>query len=206
MKYRINGIRIVFFALFIVLVLNGKMMVWLGLFAGSLVAALFFGRIYCGYACPMNTLMIPTEWISKKFKLQTKKTPKWLQSGKVGWISLGASMALMIMGKQILQKNIPILLIWLVASVVITLRYKPEVFHNLICPFGVLQKLFGKSAWYSERVDQSGCIGCKLCEKVCPTSAIIVLDRKAKIDTSLCLQCTNCVQVCPKDTIHYSKA
>lgn len=205
MKYIINGVRILFLGLFLFLVINGKMMLWLALFAVSLVAALFFGRIYCGYACPMNTLMIPTEWISKKFKLQTDKTPKWLQSGKIGWISLGASLVLMIIGQKVLHRNIPILLIWLVTSVIITLRYKPAVFHNLICPFGVLQKLFGKSAWYSEKVDQSGCIGCKLCEKVCPSDAIKVMDRKAKIDTSLCLQCTNCVQVCPKDTIHYTK-
>lgn len=205
MKYTIYGIRIIFLGLFLFLVINGKMMLWLALFALSLVLALFFGRIYCGYACPMNTLMVPTEWISKKLKIQTKKTPKWLESGKIGWISLVASIMLMIIGKVVLKRNIPVLMIWLVASVLITLRYKPSIFHNLICPFGVLQKLFGKNARFSEKVNKENCIGCKLCEKVCPTEAIIVLDKKAEIDTALCLQCTSCVQVCPKDTIHYVK-
>lgn len=205
MKYTIYGIRIIFLGLFLFLVINGKMMLWLALFALSLVLALFFGRIYCGYACPMNTLMVPTEWISKKLKIQTKKTPKWLESGKIGWISLAASIILMIIGKVVLKRDIPVLMIWLVASVLITLRYKPSIFHNLICPFGVLQKLFGKNARFSEKVNKENCIGCKLCEKVCPTEAIIVLDKKAEIDTALCLQCTSCVQVCPKDTIHYVK-
>lgn len=205
MKYTIYGIRIIFLGLFLFLVINGKMMLWLALFALSLVLALFFGRIYCGYACPMNTLMVPTEWISKKLKIQTKKTPKWLESGKIGWISLVASIMLMIFGKVVLKRNIPVLMIWLVASVLITLRYKPSVFHNLLCPFGVLQELFGKNARFSEKVNKENCIGCKLCEKVCPTEAIIVLDKKAEIDTALCLQCTSCVQVCPKDTIHYVK-
>ncbi|HHX22667.1 MAG TPA: 4Fe-4S binding protein [Thermoanaerobacterales bacterium] len=49
-----------------------------------------------------------------------------------------------------------------------------------------------------------GCIGCKLCEKVCPSEAIKVnsIDKKAEIETSQCLQCTYCQKVCPKDAIH----
>lgn len=207
MKYFIYGIRILFFALFIFLILNGKMMLWLALFAVSLIAALIFGRVYCCYACPMNTLMVPTEWLSKKLKFQTAKTPKWLSSGKFAWLSLVISIAFTIFDRKVLHKNLPILLIWLAASVLITLRYKQSIFHNLVCPFGVLQKVFGKFALLSKRVNKQGCIGCKICEKVCPTEAIIVYpeDKKAGINTTLCLQCTNCQQVCPKNTIHYSK-
>ena len=40
MKYLITVIRIIFLALFLVLVLNGKMMLWLFLFGVSLIAAL----------------------------------------------------------------------------------------------------------------------------------------------------------------------
>ena len=207
MKYIINIIRILFFVLFIFLLLNGKMMLWLALYAVSLLAALLFGRVYCGYVCPMNTLMIPTEWLSKKLKLQTDKSPKWLSPGKFAWFSLVGSVAIMLLSQKLLHKNIPILLIWLAVSVLITLRYKPAVFHNLICPFGPLQKAFGRFAIFSERVNKEECIGCKLCEKVCPSDAIAVKpeNKRADIETSLCLQCTSCREVCPKDAIHYSK-
>ena len=207
MKYIINIIRVLFFVLFIFLLLNGKMMLWLALYAVSLLAALLFGRVYCGYVCPMNTLMIPTEWLSKKLKLQTDTSPKWLNSGKFAWFTLVGSVAIMLIAQKLLHKDIPILLIWLAISVLITIRYKPAVFHNLICPFGPLQKIFGRFAILSERVNKEDCIGCKLCEKVCPSEAIEVksTDKKAEIETSLCLQCTSCQQVCPKNVIHYSK-
>mgnify|MGYP002408505364 CR=1 FL=1 len=129
MKYIITTIRVLFFALFIFLLLNGKMMLWIALYAVSLLVALLFGRVYCGYVCPMNTLMIPTEWLSKKLKLQTVNSSKWLSSGKFAWFALVGSVAIMLLAQKLLHKNIPILLIWLVVSVLITLRYKPAVFH-----------------------------------------------------------------------------
>ena len=207
MKYITNIIRILFLALFIFLLANGKVLLWLALFAVSLVAALIFGRVYCGYACPMNTLMIPIEWLSKKLKLQTADTPKWLKNGYFTWITLGISVAVMLLSKRLLHVDLPILPFWLVMSILITLRYKPAVFHNLICPFGALQRSFGRFARLSQKVDKDACFGCKLCEKACPSNAIVVSseDKKAVINTALCHQCIKCQQVCPKDAIHYSK-
>lgn len=207
MKYIANIIRILFIALFIFLLANGKVMLWLALFAVSLLVALIFGRVYCGYVCPMNTLMIPVEWMSKKLKFQTAKAPKWLKNGYITWITLIISVAVMLLSKRLLHIDLPILPFWLVISVLVTFRYKREVFHNLICPFGALQRTFGRFTRLSEKVNKDACIGCKLCEKACPSSAIVVSteDKKAVINTALCHQCTNCRQVCPKSAIYYVK-
>jgi polyferredoxin len=94
MKYVADIIRILFLGLFIFLFAGGKVMLWFALFAVSLVAAFFFGRIYCGYVCPMNTLMIPAGWLSKKLKLQKAEAPGWLKNGYFSWITLGISVLL----------------------------------------------------------------------------------------------------------------
>jgi len=205
-KWIANLIRVIFFGLFIFVIAKGNMMLWLAFFAASLVLAVLFGRLYCGYACPMNTVMLPAEWISKKLKL-SKEAPKWLEKGIFPWVFLVLSVAVMMISKQVLHADLPILIIWVAVSLLITIVFRPYVFHNLICPFGALQTVFGRFAFFSKKVDADKCIGCKKCEAVCPSLSIVVNeDKKATIDKSLCHQCTNCTEVCPTDAISYKKA
>ena len=46
-----------------------------------------------------------------------------------------------------------------------------------------------------------GCIGCKKCEKNCPTGAIKVENFYARISPELCNLCGECVEQCPTDAI-----
>lgn len=206
MKSITTLIRLAFLALFVILIAQGKMVLWLALFAASLLVELAFGRLYCGYVCPMNTVMIPTDWLARKLKIQKQTSPTWLNSGLFAWIMLGLSAAAMLLARRLTGINLPILPILLIISVLVTLRYHPSVFHNLLCPFGAIQKLFAKVPFLSHRVRPSACTGCRKCEKVCPSRAVQVKsDRKAHITDLLCLQCANCAQICPKSAISYGK-
>lgn len=47
----------------------------------------------------------------------------------------------------------------------------------------------------------TGCIGCKICEKKCEVGAIAVENNLAKIDYSKCTDCGACADACPKKII-----
>lgn len=51
------------------------------------------------------------------------------------------------------------------------------------------------------KVDLDTCIGCKICERVCPTLVIKVVDRKAVVDEPNCTGCGGCEQRCPTRSI-----
>ncbi|MCK5132894.1 MAG: 4Fe-4S binding protein [Candidatus Sabulitectum sp.] len=50
-------------------------------------------------------------------------------------------------------------------------------------------------------VQEEPCIGCGICEQVCPMGAIAVQGGIAVIDYDLCTACGQCMDVCPVDAI-----
>ena len=54
-------------------------------------------------------------------------------------------------------------------------------------------------------VDQSRCIGCHQCEKICAHGAPEFTDGKASINHDKCVGCGRCIGVCPKDAVLAAK-
>lgn len=50
-------------------------------------------------------------------------------------------------------------------------------------------------------VDESRCVGCGACTKICAHDAAIVTEGKAAIHQDKCVGCGRCIGVCPKDAI-----
>ncbi|MBQ4353962.1 MAG: RnfABCDGE type electron transport complex subunit B [Clostridia bacterium] len=53
----------------------------------------------------------------------------------------------------------------------------------------------------TRKVCDVGCISCKICQKNCPTGAILVDNFVAKIDYPKCIGCNVCVNKCPRHII-----
>lgn len=51
-----------------------------------------------------------------------------------------------------------------------------------------------------------GCLGFGSCAKVCPVSAIRIIDKKAVVDESLCIACGRCIKICPHELIEFVPA
>ncbi len=61
-----------------------------------------------------------------------------------------------------------------------------------------------KNSWPGAQTRQScdiGCIGCRRCEKVCPSGAIIMNGPLATVNQEACTHCGECERVCPTKSI-----
>ena len=77
---------------------------------------------------------------------------------------------------------------------------------------GVLYRLagfFGQRAYFGHKtrayssklkVDTDKCIGCGLCEKLCPMNNITIKDQKA-VSSDRCTMCYRCINKCPKQAL-----
>ena len=205
-KHIASIIRVLFLILFFALFFTENIKIWFMIFGSSLLLAVVFGRIFCGYVCPMNTLMIGTEKVSKRFGIQKHRAPEWLQSKKLPWLMIVFSFLIMTFSRKVLEIEFPLIIFFMIVSVVLTIFYKAEIFHNYLCPFGALQKVFGSKPYFSHSISEEDCRGCGLCEQVCPAAAIKIGDKKkAIIEEKYCHQCTKCKQVCPFNAIKYGK-
>jgi formate hydrogenlyase subunit 6/NADH:ubiquinone oxidoreductase subunit I len=59
----------------------------------------------------------------------------------------------------------------------------------------------GKINYYREK-----CIGCRLCTRVCPSEAVVFVEKEKKIRYHLfrCTFCGECVKVCPVKALEFT--
>lgn len=196
--------QIIFLGIFLYLMMQGENVKWLLIFLISLPVALLLGRVFCGWICPINTLMIPIDFFAKKSGLKRREVPTWLKSG-AGKGTMLFILLFLLVSRPLFGLHLNMLIYVTIAGILTTLWFKPEVWHNYICPFGLLESMMGRFARFSNRVDTDICTGCKLCLKVCSSCSLRINaeTKKAQIEAKTCLQCFDCQERCPKNAIPY---
>jgi len=199
-------LQFTFLAIFILLLAVGKVNLWLMIFLGALFLAPLLGRFYCGYLCPMKTVMGLVAKVRQPAPRSRQKPVAFWQKNWLPWVVLVSCIALMLVAKRILGFDIPILLVLLVIAALWTAFMPEALFHNYLCPFGAPLRLLGQRPLWRRQVKEADCISCRKCVKVCPADAIEVpLKSAAVIQPALCHQCDRCSNVCPTKAILYRR-
>ena len=150
----------------------------LAFFILPLLAALFFGRLFCGSACPLG--IIQDVVIIKPIEL-----PRWVQQslGLFPYIYLGLAILYAATGTDfIICRFDPFVgifrlsgefhLIVLGIAFLLTSLFVGRPYCRFVCPYGVLLGWVSRFSWKHLSISPSKCIQCKLCTNSCPFDAI----------------------------------
>lgn len=88
--------------------------------------------------------------------------------------------------------KLTVLIILILLSVVV---YRP--FCRYLCPLGAIYGVFNPIAFYSFKIDESRCTGCKKCQKVCHMDIPVW----EKPNSPECIRCGDCKNACPHGAI-----
>lgn len=177
---------------------------------GALIAALFAGRVFCGWICPNGAWL---DHIVSRIS-PGRKMPRFLTHPGFGYgFTLVFLAAFFLLHWSISDTA----WVWLVPMGIMGVQfslatlfgavYYHRGFCANVCPWGVLGSLLGRGAPYQMRIDPQ-CKSCKTCVKACPLGGIpepAVEEVKnsggpARL-SSKCMRCMRCVAVCPTNAL-----
>ena len=164
---------------------------------------LLFGRGWCGYAC----------WTAMVLDLLPFKTPdaprrRW---GVVRYLVFAASLAFVsllfllrvpnkewIMWQSFIIGNI----LYYAVGIVLAYRCRDNrAFCKYVCPITIFLKPASYLSLFRIQVDETKCVSCGKCEKVCPMDVEVPSNSRKKKHATECILCMRCVEECPKHAL-----
>ncbi|MFX1257809.1 MAG: 4Fe-4S binding protein [Promethearchaeota archaeon] len=177
-----------------------------------LVLSLIFGRIFCGYVCPLGAgqELLSMNRFQKIFfnELENKKKNNLISNLVRCAFFVGFVVLIILFGFEILTPLNPLngfLFIWfpfnyiflialiLLSIVIITSIFIYRPFCRYICPFGAIVNLISRFSIIKIRRTDA-CLDCGLCEQMCPT-----FEGPQKSKKGECYLCYRCLDFCSKE-------
>lgn len=196
--------EIVFLVIFIFLLKNKALQRWIIIFGFGAVVSFVLGRFYCGWICPIGTLIRFQSWIYKKLGINRFKVPAIMKSKGLRWLWLILFVGSMV-ASRIFGLKVNMLLYITLLGVIISFLFEEELWHKYICPYGTILSITAKTSKTGININKDKCTGCGLCQEECINNTIIKLATgEREVNNQECLLCFKCQEVCPVEAIKYS--
>ena len=185
-------------------------------FASTIGFALFFGRIICGFLCPMGLLQDVMHVIRQKTKKKglridesgyAKFVPvRWMMvilmftlvfaGGEFCWFCPALATSPVMAGMQVSLYLSGFMMIF----VLVGSFFKRRFWCN-ICPLGYMIGLAHRISPFRIKKDTQACTECGACYEACPMGIKMIYTERQKTDVTdiNCIMCGECVRCCPED-------
>lgn len=193
-------IQIAFLITFVYLFFINKVQMWMVIFLSGVFLSFFLGRVYCGWICPINTVMQWVTWAKNRWGIKSLPIPSFFTKSWLPLFVLGLFIGVFVFTITF-NKSLPILPILFILGIVLTFFFPEKLWHGHLCPYGILLSFSTKKAIYGMKIDKDKCNNCGVCKRLCPTNSIEKTQEHHKINQSLCLVCIKCSDNCRQDAI-----
>ncbi|WP_366921969.1 4Fe-4S binding protein [Metallumcola ferriviriculae] len=190
----------------------------LAIFLAILATALLLRKGFCGWLCPVGSLSEALGLLGKRWGIQVRmpkvldillKSLKYLVLGffaKVIFIDMPVvAVQYFLVNDYNKVADVKMLNFFLNLSsiaviVLLVLAGLSVVFRHFwcryLCPYGALMGILGLLSPVAVKREESHCIDCKKCDKVCPSD--LRVSQMNRVYSPECVGCMNCVDACPK--------
>lgn len=183
--------------------------------------ALFGGRLYCAWVCPVNVLTDTAAWLRRRLGLKSGRVPDantryWVLAGSLLAAALTSSVVWeWVNPVTVVQRSLIFGLGGSLTVVIAIFAYDVLVasrgWCGHLCPMGAFYGLLGQKSLLRITADRRGaCNDCMDCFKVCPEPQVIrPALKKAGQDSPLildrdCTNCGRCIDVCGRNVFHFT--
>lgn len=207
-------------------IINGSLIV----FASMFLSAFFFGRLWCGWACPAGAIgELAFNINDRPVKGRRIDWIKWAIWG--AWLTIIIWMVIQAGGYRSVNFTLdtvggisvagdaqrPILAAYIIYYMVIGVFLTQSVFigrragcHTTcwMAPFMIVGRKIGSFLRLPSlrlQTVTANCTQCKKCTTQCPMSLDVTsMVQRGRMENSECILCGGCVDGCPTKSIHYA--
>jgi len=177
-----------------------------------LVLTLVMGRVFCGWACPLGTILDGMDFLFglpvRAIKLNALKHHLLILllclaigGFSLAWIMDPLNWASRISGFFILGKT-EALWVFVLSGlfIAIEIAFGRRGFCRILCPLGAFLSWVSRISLYQFNIDDA-CNSCGQCALLCRMAAI---DKTPQdFDRSACIHCYECTEKCPTESISF---